>query len=219
MTKEGVDLIATGYKYSSSKVIFFIMTDGAGSTKSGTSYFSKFQDGEGNVVMRAVDRPVFASRFYGYSPAVDNNNQARQAELGLEEIWKTQDCWFRLFTTIVGMTTTDTYFGIRETVHTSHPFHDMSMLHFTDRLAYQLVNNKQEDGRGSSGGAAPPVAGGRRRRRRPARRLAHRLWRLQPLLPLRQRRPTLTRWTSCLARRRAGRPGLGGRHSRTSSRA
>ena len=55
MTKEGIDLIATGYKYNSSKVIFFIMTEGAGSTKSGTSYFSKFQDGEGNVVSRAVD--------------------------------------------------------------------------------------------------------------------------------------------------------------------
>lgn len=148
---EGVKLVAVGYKYNSSKVIFFIMTEGAGALTNGSTYSAKFQDGVGNVITRPVDRQIMASRYYSYSPAVDQNNQARQDELKLEELWQTQECWFRLFCTIIGITTTDAYFGVRSTVHSAHPMRNMRMDEFADQLAYQLVHNNKSDGGGAHG--------------------------------------------------------------------
>ena len=43
------NLIAIGYRYSSKKTLFFVMTDGAGSTSPGEPYQMKFVDEHGNV--------------------------------------------------------------------------------------------------------------------------------------------------------------------------
>ena len=45
----GHNLIAIGYQYSSKKTLFFIMTDGAGSTTPGQPYEMKYTDEHGNV--------------------------------------------------------------------------------------------------------------------------------------------------------------------------
>ena len=45
----GATLYSLGYRYSSSKTLFFVMTDGAGSTSAGTSYERKFVDVHGNI--------------------------------------------------------------------------------------------------------------------------------------------------------------------------
>lgn len=45
----GKTLVALGYRYSSKKTLFFIMTDRAGSTLPGTPYEMKFTDEFGNV--------------------------------------------------------------------------------------------------------------------------------------------------------------------------
>ena len=45
----GHNLIAIGYRYSSKKTLFFIMTEGAGSTIPGEPYQMKFTDKHGNV--------------------------------------------------------------------------------------------------------------------------------------------------------------------------
>ena len=42
-------LVAVGYRYSSKKTLFFIMTDGAGPTTPGRPYEMKFTDEYGNV--------------------------------------------------------------------------------------------------------------------------------------------------------------------------
>ena len=47
----GNNLVAVGYRYSSRKTLFFIMTEGAGSTTAGDSYQMKFNDAYGNVGM------------------------------------------------------------------------------------------------------------------------------------------------------------------------
>ena len=47
--ENGHTLIAVGYRYSSKKTLFFIMTDGAGSTVAGEPYQMKFTDEHGNV--------------------------------------------------------------------------------------------------------------------------------------------------------------------------
>ena len=45
----GKILVAIGYRYSSKKTLFFIMTENAGSTRKGEPYEMKFTDKYGNV--------------------------------------------------------------------------------------------------------------------------------------------------------------------------
>ena len=54
-------LIAIGYKYNARKVLSFIVTDNAGSTKTGISYLSKYPDQFTNVAIFPVDLPLFMS--------------------------------------------------------------------------------------------------------------------------------------------------------------
>ena len=49
-------LIAIGYKYNARKVLYFIITDNAGSTKTGLPYLYKYPDQFTNVAIRPVDR-------------------------------------------------------------------------------------------------------------------------------------------------------------------
>ena len=128
----GKILIAMGYRYSGKKTLFFIMTSGAGSTLPGPKFESKYTDEYGNVgefnfvlfycvklntnslsvsfstEIREVDRPDVITKFYRDSNSVDKNNQRRQHELALEKKWITQNCYFRLTTTLFGICVTDT---------------------------------------------------------------------------------------------------------------
>ena len=58
---------------------------------------------------RDVARPSILLRYFDQSNAVDVNNQVRQGNLALEECWVTGNGWFRLFTTFIGWTVTDTW--------------------------------------------------------------------------------------------------------------
>jgi hypothetical protein len=62
--RNGVPLVAMGYKYSSKKTLFFVMSKGAGSTKKGIPYIAKYCDDSGNVHERAVDRPQVLSDYF-----------------------------------------------------------------------------------------------------------------------------------------------------------
>ena len=85
------------------------MTSKAGSTKAGTPYQMKYTDGFGNLRSRQVERPAAISDFFRDSNIVDSHNQARQHDLGLEETWVTTDCYFRLVTTLTGLSVTDAW--------------------------------------------------------------------------------------------------------------
>ena len=58
---------ALGYKYNSKRVLFFVFTQGAGSTLPGEPYVAKFQDVHGNVCTREVPRPAVLSLYLGTS--------------------------------------------------------------------------------------------------------------------------------------------------------
>ena len=58
MVPGGRPLIAIGYKYNAQKVLYFIVTDNAGSTNTGTTYLSKYPDQFTNVSIRPIARPV-----------------------------------------------------------------------------------------------------------------------------------------------------------------
>ena len=63
MIPGGRPLIAIGYKYNARKVIYFIVTENAGSTKTGITYLSKYPDQFTNVSLRPVARPGVMSIF------------------------------------------------------------------------------------------------------------------------------------------------------------
>ena len=140
-THQEVESIAIGYRYSSKKTLHFIMTDDAGSTTPGEPYKMKFIDTYGNVHVRDVDRPDVISRFFFQeSNCVDKHNQARQFELALEKKWLTDDAYFRLFTTLVGINVTDTWkLAAHHRLLSYRQGNNCTILSFAGILAKQLL--------------------------------------------------------------------------------
>ena len=106
---EGIHLLAIGYKYNTKSTLFFVCTGGAGSTAPGQPYEMKWSDDHGNIHVRNVQRPAVLSKFFKYINGVDIHNHLRQSCLKLEKKWITMDCWFRLTTTLLGMSVVDTF--------------------------------------------------------------------------------------------------------------
>jgi len=142
---EGIPLIAIGYRYSTRTTLFFVATKNAGSTKKGSPYEMKVTDDYGNVHVRDVDRPDIISNFFQSSNTIDRHNQARQFELALEKRWLTKDCFFRLFTTIIGFNVVDCYRLADHHGLINHRIPDsdykMTMVTFAGFLSYQLLTN------------------------------------------------------------------------------
>ena len=100
-------LISIGYKYNVRKVLYFIVTDNAGSTKTGIPYLSKYPDQFNNVSIPPVPRPLAMSKKSAVNE-VDSHNKSRQSDLALEKWWVTQCGWLRLCTKVaMGMTITN----------------------------------------------------------------------------------------------------------------
>ena len=104
---ENIELVCIGYKYNKKSVLTFLTTRGAGKTIDGEPYEARFPDTYGNLCVRHVARPEVLSNYFNFSNVVDLHNQARQFDLKLEKKWITHDGYFRLYTTLVGMTVTD----------------------------------------------------------------------------------------------------------------
>ena len=104
-----VDLIAVGYRYSRKTILYFVMSKNAGTTYAGFPYSMKYTDPHGNLCERLVERPDCISRFFDDSNVIDSHNHVRQSELALETKWHTKDAFFRLVTTLIGMTVTDAW--------------------------------------------------------------------------------------------------------------
>ena len=79
----GRTLIAIGYNYNAQKVLYFIVTDTAGSTKTGIPYLSKYPDQFANVSIRPVARPVVMSKNISVVNEVDSHNKSRQSDFSL----------------------------------------------------------------------------------------------------------------------------------------
>jgi hypothetical protein len=105
----GTDLLALGYKYNIKRVLKFVATADAGSTQAGVLYDMKFCDAFNNVCVRKVERPAIVSQLFDDSNCIDSHKNVRQFELALEKRWFTRDPFFRLDTTLTGMTVTDVW--------------------------------------------------------------------------------------------------------------
>lgn len=143
--KGGRKMYAIGYKYSSKKVLTFIASEGSGSTLPGHEYETRFPDRHGNVHSRKIARPRIVSTYFSYNNAIDSHNHARQYELGLEKFWVTHDPYFRLITTLFGITVTDCWKTIRYHVNDKHELKDISIRSFANLLAGELLHNAFDD--------------------------------------------------------------------------
>lgn len=85
------------------------MTRGVGSTKERDPYQARLPDKYGNVCIRHVMCSAIISQYFKFSNCVDIHNQSRQFHLALEEKWVTQNPYFRLYATMVGMTIVDSW--------------------------------------------------------------------------------------------------------------
>mmetsp|Transcript_16204 Transcript_16204/g.37447 ORF Transcript_16204/g.37447 Transcript_16204/m.37447 type:complete len:323 (-) Transcript_16204:327-1295(-) len=133
-------LFAVAYRYSlRSKVLCFIGTWNAGSTIPGEPYIARFGDEYGNLQSRAIMRPDVISRYFKVSDKIDNHNKSRQSDLGLERLWLTKNCWFRLSTTFLGIVAVDTWHSIRH--HAAGlAYTDMPIKKFAKCLVFDLWN-------------------------------------------------------------------------------
>jgi hypothetical protein len=105
-TISGVDMFLTAYAWSQKGIAYILSTCGT-TVRHENDYVAKHQDGYGNVDSRLLARPAIASFLYEFLPLIDEHNKARQSSLALELKWPTQCCWFRLFTTFIGMAVVD----------------------------------------------------------------------------------------------------------------
>jgi len=101
-TVDGVDLVAVGWKQSRTSDQFFIATRGVCSTRPDSSkpHVQTWLDANGNRCYREIPQSRVASLYFKGNNVIDVHNQNRQGTLALEKKWNTQDCWFRLFTTL-----------------------------------------------------------------------------------------------------------------------
>ena len=108
MVPGGQPLIAIGYKYNARKVLYFIVTDNVGITKTGIPYLSKYPDQFTNVSICPVALPLVMSKTISAVNEVGSHNKSRQYDLALEKWWVTQYGWLWLCTTVaMGMTITN----------------------------------------------------------------------------------------------------------------
>jgi len=144
-THEGVPLIAIGYRYSTRTTLHFVATKDAGSTAKGTPYQMKFTNDWGNVHIRDVEWPDIISWFFENSNTIDKHNQCHQSELALENWSQTQNPFFRLFTTIIGLNVVDCYLLADHHKIINHWIPDkeykMTIINFAGVLAHQLICN------------------------------------------------------------------------------
>ena len=121
-------------------VCVFLGSWNAGSTTLGKPYTAKYPDKHGNVQQRPVPRPEIVGKYFGVSNKIDTHNQLRQNELALEQHWLTQDAWFRLDTTFVGMTVTDAFLLARFSASSDAGFKRMSIKDYALHTAYDLFH-------------------------------------------------------------------------------
>ena len=142
-TIEGVKLFAVGYKYNQRKCLCFLFNEGASSTEEGTPYIARWVDENGNARQRHVVRPECCSTYFKYSNVIDVLNQQRQKELRLEKFWVTNDGYFRLFTTVLGIGIVDVWNGYRHHLGEKHRHKNCNLMDLVNMITKDLLENEE----------------------------------------------------------------------------
>jgi hypothetical protein len=128
-----------------SQVIVTLGTWDAGSTTPGEPYMAKWPDKFGNVKSRKVSRPEIIGLYFKVANLIDVHNQLRQSALALEELWLTKDPWFRISTSVYGMTITDAFLLAKYHSKSNSLVKKMSIREFALRVAYDMLKRKVDD--------------------------------------------------------------------------
>jgi len=97
-----IKVIAITYACSQKGVSHFISL--CGKTKpSDHKCESKFEDEWGNIIFKTILRPEIVHFLCEHCPLMDEHNKTQQSTLALQVRWVTPNPWFRLVTTILGM--------------------------------------------------------------------------------------------------------------------
>jgi hypothetical protein len=115
---------------------------------------ARFPDASGNVAQRNVQRPAVISEYFGDSNVIDSHNQARQYELALEKRWIVKDDYFRIDTTVIGMTVTDCWRAYKHMMPPKRGEH-ITIKEFADGMAYDCIYNPYSTVAGSTNGYIP----------------------------------------------------------------
>ena len=121
------------------------MTHGSGSTKpdSNNPYMLKFQDTNGNTIYRPMGRPAVLDTYYDSCGLIDNHNHLRQGNLAYERKWTTQNCWFRFFSTLVGIQVVDS-FNLLNILCQTYKNKEYSIVQHAEVLGTELVEMAEE---------------------------------------------------------------------------
>ena len=69
----------------------------------------------------------------------------RQKELALEKCWVTSDGFFRIITTLFGITVVDAWRGYKRSLLTTHRHKNVPLLKFVDMMVLDLLTNEMKD--------------------------------------------------------------------------
>ena len=105
-TISGVDLFLLAYAWSNQRAAYIVSSCGT-TVQHEKPYRTHFTDDYGNVTFKEIPRPSIAHFYFELCPLIDNHNKDRQGILGLEDCWPTKNPWFRLVTTMIGMSVID----------------------------------------------------------------------------------------------------------------
>jgi hypothetical protein len=116
-TQSDINLVIVAWKYNTKALQIFVATEDSGSTMpGGKPYKVRYNDEHGNMMSHFLEWPKIIADYYEDANAIDVHNQVRQSIIGLERNWVTQDGFFRIFTTILGMVLTDAWMGLTKCV-------------------------------------------------------------------------------------------------------
>ena len=105
-TVSGVELFLLAYAWSNKQVAYLVASCGI-TVQHEIPYWSNFVDEFGNVTFKEIPHTSIAHFYFELCPLIDNHNKDRQGILGLEDCWPTKSPWFRLVTTLIGMSVVD----------------------------------------------------------------------------------------------------------------
>lgn len=140
-TISDVPIFAFIYAWSQSNQSYFLSTCGS-TLPAEEMYQSKFQIALG---INEYLRPDIAHFLFDRLPLIDEHNKQRQSILSLETSWQTQDCWFRLLTTLVGMCVVDMHRIWRNQTKKvpARPKDDIEIKKFSDMLCGSLQRRER----------------------------------------------------------------------------
>lgn len=141
-TVDDIPVVFLSYKYNAKRVVHFLMTKDAGSTKPDPAYpyVARWADKYGNVKSREIPRPSVLSSYWKDSNNIDLINQECQKYLALEEKWITQDGFKRFCTLYVGQNVIDTRNALCYGLPSMHGIQKLTTKAFANHLVYGMRN-------------------------------------------------------------------------------